>query len=169
MSPSVVTPERVKWRVGRRWVSSRVCLRGGDWRDWRDLGPTDLGDLSFFESPSGFLAGMAVIATAMVLFLVIWPIVAIAIELVLVALILVFGIAGRVLFRRPWTVSACSATTESSPREHTWQVVGWRGSARLIEDVVKALEEGTDLPPGKSTVGPPPRPIPQPSDPATRR
>lgn len=91
MSHTVVTAERVRRRVGRRWAPFRVRLRGGD---WRDVGPTDLGNLTFFDSPGAFVAGVAVIATAMVLFLVVWPVVAIALELVLLALIVVVGVAG---------------------------------------------------------------------------
>ena len=51
-----------------------------------------------------------------------------ALELVLVALIVVVGVAGRVLFRRPWTIFARSDTTDGDPREHTWEVVGWRAA-----------------------------------------
>ena len=160
MSRSVVAPDRVRWQVGRQWLPFRVSLRGGDWREWTDA---DLSGLDFFDSPSGFLAGLAIIATAMLLFLVVWPVVAIALELVLVALILVVAVAGRVLSRRPWTIFARSEMTEAT-REHTWQVVGWRPSARLSESVVEALESGAELPAGMSTAGPPPRPIPQPGD-----
>jgi len=134
MPRSAVAPDGTSWGVGRRWVPFRVRLRDGDWREG---GPADLGDV-FFDSPGGVLAGLAVIATAMLVFLVIWPIVAIALELVLLALIFLVSLAGRVLFRRPWTVVARSETTGAA-REHTWRVVGWRASARLIEDAVDSL------------------------------
>ena len=131
-------------------MPARVRLR--DW-DWREAGPGDFADAE--------LGGLAVIAVAMVVFLVIWPIVAIALELLLLVLICLVGVAGRVLFRRPWTVIARSEAT-GSPRRHEWRVVGWRRSTRLIEDVIDSLKSGRDLPAGATTSGPPARPIPQP-------
>lgn len=154
------SPDRVRWRVGRRWVPYRVTLRGGD---WRDVGPSDLGDIGFFDSPAGVLAGLAVIATAMILFLVIWPIVAIALELVILALIFAGSLAGRVVLRRPWTVVARSEGADP-PREHEWRVVGWRASGRLVDEAAGALGGGRELPPGATSTGPPPRPLPRPGD-----
>ena len=49
-------------------------VRLRDW-DWRESGPGDFADAE--------LGGVAVLAVAMVVFLVIWPIVAIALELIL--------------------------------------------------------------------------------------
>jgi hypothetical protein len=129
---------------------SPVRLR--DW-NWREAGPGDFADAE--------LGGLAAIAVAMVVFLVIWPIIAIALELVVLVLICLVGIAGRVLFRRPWTVIARSQAT-GPPRRHEWRVVGWRRSTRLINDVIDSLKRGTDLPAGATTSGPPPRPIPPP-------
>lgn len=160
MSRNVVAPNRVRWRVGRQWLPFRVSLRGGDWRDWRDI---DIGGLDLFDSPGGVLAGLGIIALAMLLLLVVWPIVAIALELVLVAVILVGALAGRVVLRRPWTIVARSETT-GTPCEHTWRAVGWRRSRRLIDTVADALARGGELPAGMSTVGPPARPLPQPGD-----
>lgn len=65
----------------------------------------------------------------MIVFLVIWPIVAIALELVILALIFLATLAGRVLFRTPWTVVARSEAP-GTPRLREWQVVGWRDSGR---------------------------------------
>lgn len=127
-------------------------VRFRDW-DWREAGSGDFADAE--------LGGLAVIAVAMVVFLVIWPIVAIALELILIVLICLVGDAGRVLFRRPWTVIARSEAT-GSPRRHEWRVVGWRRSTRLIEDVINSLKSGTDLPADATTSGPSARPIPQP-------
>jgi hypothetical protein len=126
----------------------------------------DAADLDFFDEPGGILAGLAIIATAMLLFLVVWPVIAIAVELTLLALVLVAAVAGRVLLRRPWTVFARSEGAGPA-QEHTWQVVGWRRSDRLIEDVIRSLEKGTSCPPGAQTVGPSPRALPGPRDGAT--
>lgn len=140
MARTAVAPDGVHWRVGRRWLPFRVRLRRDD---WREAGPSDLGDLALFDSPGGLLAGLVALAAVALLFLVIWPIVAIALELVLVAIILVGAVGGRVILRRPWTVVARSETAERA-----WNVVGWRRSGRLIDDVADALERGRELPAG---------------------
>ena len=158
MSSEAVGPDGIGWRVGRRWVPGRVRLR--DW-DWRESAP-DWDGLSFFDDPSGFLFALGVIATAMIVFLVIWPIVAIALELVILALIFLATLAGRVLFRKPWTVVARSRAP-GPPCVHEWQVVGWRESSRLIEDVRSALRSGSELPRGSVATGPTPQPLPRPA------
>ncbi|MDP1849485.1 MAG: hypothetical protein Q8K79_16970 [Solirubrobacteraceae bacterium] len=156
MSSETVGPDGIGWRVGRRWLPARVRLR--DW-DWRESAP-DWDGLSFFDDPSGFLLALGVIATAMIVFLVIWPIVAIALELVILALLFLASLAGRVLFRKPWTVFARSAGL-GEPRVHEWRVVGWRDSSRLIADVRAALRSGGELPAGAVTTGPPPQALPR--------
>ena len=140
MARSVVARDGVHWRVGRQWLPFRVRLRRDD---WRDAAPSDLGDLAVFDSPGGLVAGVVAIAAVILLLLVIWPIVAIALELVLVALILIGVVVGRVILRRPWTVVA-----RSDREQRTWSVVGWRRSGRMIDAVAGALERGGELPPG---------------------
>lgn len=161
MARSVIAPDRVRWQVGRKWIPARVRMR--DIVDWRDLGPGDVADLGLFDSPGAVVVGLAAVATAMLLFLVIWPIVAIALEVVLLVVLFVTAIVDRLTFRRPWTVYARSQSS-GTPQQHTWQVVGWRASKRLIEDVIEALESGAQRPPGASTAGPRPVPIPQSRD-----
>ena len=147
MARSVVAPDGVRWKVGRRWAPARVRLR----RRRRDGDGLDVGDLGFdvFDGP---LAIIGVLAAAVVLFLVVWPIVAIALELVLLVLIFLISLAGRVLFRRPWTVLARS-TTPGTAREYEWRVAGWRRSARLIDAAAEALAGGLDLPAGAGSGG----------------
>ena len=58
-----------------------------------------------------------------------------------VFLLFLGGVAGRVLFRRPWTVRARSAH-----QEHRWQRVGFRNSGELRDEVAEALRGGRALP-----------------------
>jgi hypothetical protein len=46
-------------------------------------------------------------------------------ELFFILLLVVAGVIGRVVFRRPWTVDAVAP----SGAHHAWSVVGWRASA----------------------------------------
>lgn len=90
----------------------------------------------------------------MLLLLVVWPVVAIALELVIALLILLVAVAGRVVFRRPWTVYAMTKG-EDVRRELEWQVVGWRASGRLVERIGASLERGDALPEGAAAADQP--------------
>ena len=160
MARTVVAPDRVRWRVRRRWLPSWFRRTRPD---WLDFSPGDImgAGVDFADSATVFLVTLALAAAAGLLFLVIWPVVALAAELLVVLALLVAGLAGRVILRKPWTVSAMSEFSED-PREHAWQVVGWRGSTRLIGEVAQALEVGSELPAGVQTAGSPPRPLPGP-------
>ena len=107
----------------------------------------DLG----FDAFDGPLAIIAALAAVVLLFLVIWPIVLIARAPALLVLLFLVSLAGRLLFRRPWTVVARGETPGAS-REHEWRVVGWRPSSRLIDAAAKALRR-RDGPPGRRGAG----------------
>ena len=160
MARTVVAPDRVRWRIRRRWLP-RWFRRTRP--DWMDVSPGDVmhAGVDLADSASLFLATLVVAAVAMLLFLVVWPVIVIAAEILVVLALFVGGLAGRVLLRKPWTVTAASEFSEI-PREHAWQVVGWRGSRRLIRDAADALETGAELPAGAVTTGPSPRPLPRP-------
>jgi hypothetical protein len=139
MARTVMDPDLHEWRVGREWLPFRVRVPRG--RDSADL--LDFPDLGFFDDAGGILAALTALASVVVLFLVIWPVIAIAAELVLVVLLVLAGVAGRVVLRRPWTVRAVSR----SGGGRRWQVVGWRASGALIDEVAASLQEGRGLPP----------------------
>jgi hypothetical protein len=82
------------------------------------------------------------IAAAFVVLAIVAPLIGVVVDLVLVILLTALGVAGRLLFRRPWAVEAASDTGE----RHRWQVVGWRASSELVADVVNALAHGHVLP-----------------------
>jgi hypothetical protein len=128
----VTAPDGTTWRVGRRWLPKKPVL----WRskpkpDWffPDIG---LGDAD------GVLAVIAVIAVLILLFTVVFPVIVLGIELLLVVVLLVGGIAARLLFRRPWTIRARAG----DGRELAWRAVGFRRSGRVRDDVAAALALG---------------------------
>lgn len=152
MARSVVADDGARWQVGRRWVPARVRLRRR-----RDSGDgVDIGDLGFADAFDGPLAIIGVLVAVVLLFLVIWPVFVLALELVILVLLFLVSLAGRVVFRRPWTVVARCETPGAS-REFEWRVVGWRRSGVLIDAAAEALAAGTELPEGASpprTIGP---------------
>ena len=138
---TVTAPDGTKWTLGRRWLPR-----------WKQLARVDPGsgpDLpdGGFDDDTGifatiFLAIFAVIATIF-LVLVLFNVVAIAIELMLFIVALLAGLFSRVVLRRPWTVYAKSkrATLER-------HAVGWRGSRAQLDDMSSALRSGLDPAPG---------------------
>lgn len=150
MARTVTEPHGETWKVGRQWAPWRPRLRtpgedgGGSWLDI----PGGLADADDFAV--GIVAGLLAVVVFAVLFLVVWPLVAIAIEIVLIALGILVATTGRVLLRMPWTVRAVAG----NGRERKWKTVGWGPSGRLVEQIASAIEHGTTLPEGEL---PPPR------------
>jgi len=145
----VTAPDGTTWRVGRRWLPhtptewrrSRLRLnRDGSWLS--DLGFGDLGDAIA-------LAVAILVATAILLFLttVVFPLIVLTVELVIVLALLMGGLAGRLVFRKPWTIRARA----EDGRDLTWQARGWRRSGRVRDEVAQALALGqTDLRPAEA-------------------
>jgi hypothetical protein len=123
--------------VGRRWLPRRRRLGRVDVPNIGDLGP--LGFASF--DPSGVLATIALsilgVLAGVLLVLVLFNVVAIAIELAILVALIVWGVLARVVLRRPWEVVARSGNTMFSRL-----VVGWRPSRRAIREIADRLRAG---------------------------
>jgi hypothetical protein len=87
------------------------------------------------------------IGTAFVVLEIVAPLIGVVADLILALLLTAVGVAGRLLFRRPWSVEAVSDAGE----RHRWQVVGWRASGELVAEVVNALAHG-HVPPATGAV-----------------
>jgi hypothetical protein len=111
---------------------------GGD-SPWWELGGA--------EDAVGLLLAIAAIALVVLIFTtVVVPLIALTIELVVLVVLFLGGIAGRLLFRRPWTVGATDGR-----RELTWHAVGFRRSGRVRDQVAAALAAGrTDVRPAEA-------------------
>ena len=171
---TVTTPTGARWRVWRVWAPRL----GGEtlWARLRRrtrLGSSlarGAGEASDYPGcllealTDGFWFFVLLLAVG-VLVLVGVPLVLALVDVMVLALLTVLGIAVRVLFRRPWVVEARSTeplppeTTDAWPsdapvlavRRHTWRVVGWRASGEQVEAVANALAHGNPLPPGATT------------------
>src|SRR3954447_24720828 len=113
-------------RSRRRWLPRRPRLLRAPVGDIGDLGPLDLAGFD----PTGILAAIAFVILAVVVVLVLFNVIAIALELVIVIVLLVGGLIGRVVLRRPWIVFARSGSVT-----YAWPVTGWLRSRRVIADV----------------------------------
>ena len=82
------------------------------------------------------------------MFAVVFPVIALTLELLILLALLLVGIAGRVVFRRPWHVLA-----QTEGARYRWPVRGWRASGERVDAVADALARGS-LPPGAETVEP---------------
>ena len=138
MARKVVDPRGEEWKVGRQWAPWRPRLRDPDSSD-----ASSLGDVLDLSDAGSLLLGLILAFVVVVAFLVLWPLVALAIELTIVVLGVLVATAGRVLLRRPWVVRAWSARG----RERRWSVVGWRASGELIDAIASSLAGGLALPP----------------------
>jgi hypothetical protein len=108
-----------------------------------EFADVDGGGFAGDVSEGGVLA-VAIVA-ALIVLTVLLPFVVILGELVIAILLALLGIAARLLFRRPWTVEALSATGD----RHRWRVVGLRASREHAADVANALAHGNPLPGGE--------------------
>jgi hypothetical protein len=98
----------------------------------------------------GGVLAIAIVAALVVVTLLL-PFVVIVGELVIAILLALLGIAGRMLFRRPWTVEALS----EAGHRHRWRIVGLRASREHAAEVANALAHGNPLPGGEVPSRPP--------------
>ena len=73
---------------------------------------------------------------------VIFPIVAMGLELIAILLVFFWGIGARVVLRRPWTIRARAR----DGRELTWKAKGFRRSGRVRDAAAEALARGEEHP-----------------------
>jgi hypothetical protein len=102
-----------------------------------------------FDSVEDLGAAVLIILALVVVAIIVIPLLLFGIELILLGLLLAVGVVGRTLFGRPLVVQA--VPTGSNPSTLTWRVVGWRHSARLIQEVTTSLEAGLDPAPAEAT------------------
>lgn len=140
---NVVTPDRVEWRVGRRWVS-----RHFDW-SWRRHGNVaaeslssggGLPDMGGVDSAQALL----LVVGALAVLLVVIPLLFFGIELMVFGVLLAGGLMVRVLRGTPWVVEATSSDPLTSGRVLEWRVRGWRKSGKVIDQVVSDLAAGRE-------------------------
>ena len=143
MAVKVSDPEGRKWVVRRQWAPRlegrglRARLRrgrarrkeSGRWSDWLDL-PVDLPD-----SLTVLLVVVALVAAAVFLIFVGFPLLLALLDLIVVIALVVGGVVGRVAFRRPWTIEAMA----EDGRRWSAEAVGWKASGQRRQDMADHL------------------------------
>src|SRR3954453_18726049 len=141
---TVTTPDGRRYEVSVDWTRRPVRLpHAYRRRSWRK----DVGDsMTGLDAPGGgggghghggghrgggglsdigadravaVVALLALVVAGLLVWFVIWPLLALATELAVVATIAVGGVVGRVFFGRPWVIEAVGGGTE-----RRWQVRG---------------------------------------------
>jgi hypothetical protein len=136
------------WRIGRHWtprlggdtISGRFARRVR--KITRRAEPdVDPGILEMFDE--SLAIGLVIVAAGLFLIFIGLPLVLAVVDIVIVLLLTLGGVAGRLFFSRPWTVEA---STRGGPSHH-YRVVGWRDDADLVRELERRLEHGEPLPP----------------------
>ena len=83
-------------------------------------------------------------AVVFLLFTVVIPLVALAVEIILLVIMLLWGIGTRVVLRRPWTVRA---RQEDGARELVYKAKGFSRAGRVRDEVAEAIARGERAPP----------------------
>jgi len=155
----VTTPDGRRVEVSVDWTRRPVRLphayRRRGWRDDARDSLTGLdvpgGGGSHHGGGGGFpgdlgsdiavaIAALVVLAIAgLLVWFVIWPLLAIATELAVVATIAIAGLVGRMFFGRPWVIEAVGAGGE-----RRWQVRGMAAARRTIDQIADQLATGME-------------------------
>ncbi len=150
----VTAPDGTTWRVGRRWLpddAQKLRRRpdeqdsGGDVAGEGRLSDFELGDVS--DGLVLALGFLLIVLTVLFVTSVVFPLLVLGAELLVIAALVVAGVTGRLVLRKPWTVRARS----EYGRELTWRAKGFRRSGRVRDEAAAALATGrTDIRPAEA-------------------
>lgn len=150
-SVSARSPDGRTWRVEVRWLPWAPRWRGPRkrsrdkddvrWYDWIDIGEPFAW---FDEGLGGFVTAIVLVVLVVMAALFVLPAFIFIVEVLIVALVVIAGIALRVLLRRPWLVDAY--LVEDRRTHFTWKVVGWRRTEGAMESVAEQLRAGIAVP-----------------------
>jgi hypothetical protein len=141
---SIVAPDGVEWRVGRRW--SRRSF-GWPWKR-RGAAADALSGLGQGIGGVDFQEGGLLVVAVLAAVLIVIPLLFFGIELIILGALLAAGVIGRILFRQPWVIEARSNDPLTPGRRLEWHIIGWGKSQGLIEKVVSDLAAGREPPQG---------------------
>jgi hypothetical protein len=101
-----------------------------------------------FGSLDDFGVALFIVVAVVAVTVIVIPLLLFGIELIILGLVVAAGIVGRALLGRPWVVQAMPVGDPAGAS--VWRVIGWRRSARLIDEVAASLGAGLDPSPGEA-------------------
>lgn len=143
----VRSPDGRRWRTRRRWLERPLPSPRRHWRKTKDEA-ADAWDLGIGLDE---LAGGPIVVLVVAAVVVFVLLLGIALELVVVAALLVAGLLARVVLRRPWIVEA-TAMGDAEERV-AFAVEGWRDSGTALGELRTAI--AASGPPERLAVGRP--------------
>jgi hypothetical protein len=146
----VTSPDGHRWRVGRRWVDRSLpdlrnrfrlnreeAVDGGDLLGGLTPPDFDMPDFDLVGIDDSPAAAIAIAVGALLLFLILLPLIGVALELIVLLVLLWSGIVGRVFFGRPWVVAAIDL--DDPERSAAFAVKGWRRSGEGVEELKRTI------------------------------
>ncbi len=147
----VSSPDGDRWRVRRRWLNRGLPSLRKHVREAKEevTASGTLDGLMTLDGIGGGWAGAAIAGAVVVAVLVLLPLLGIALELIVLAVLLASGLAGRVVLGRPWTVEA--KNLDDGERSVAYGVKGFRRAGEAAEELAGAI--ATSGPPERLAAG----------------
>ena len=133
---TVTAPDGSTWHVGRQWMPWKPRHRGPD-VDAGDMGG-GIGDLGGDDIVGLVIGLLVLVAIVFLLFTVVIPLVALAVEIILLVIMLLWGIGTRV-FRRPF-----QCFFFKKKKKICLQAKGFSRAGRVRDEVAEAIARGED-------------------------
>ena len=149
----ISSPDGARWRVRRRWLDRPLPSLRRRWRKRKEEreseadSAVDIG--AGFDLLDGTMIGIAIVGVVLLVVFVLMPLIGIALELIVLAVLFGSSLVGRVLFRRPWTVEA--RNLDEPERSVAYAVKGYRRAGDAVTELASAI--GAAGPPERLTAG----------------
>lgn len=132
-TPRQLRPDSMWQRLKNRSRFGRKALDGASGADATGCG---------IDLIEGIFAVIFLILIIVLLFAFAIPLLIAVVELLFLTVVIILGIASKVLFRRPWVIDATSPDGDVTE----WRVVGWRKSAMTRDYVAHQIRLGAPVP-----------------------
>jgi hypothetical protein len=142
----VQSPDGRVWRVRRRWAPKTPRLRTQSQTSSRRKGDTlfdvlSVPDVPFLDDMTGAVVGVVFfVIVVIVLLTIVFPLIALTLELLLFVVVFTAGLIGRLIFGRPWRIEARTIGTPHLSREA--HAKGLRGSREAIDELATEIAAG---------------------------
>lgn len=137
----VTAPDGARWLVRRRWLDRplpnlRRRFQAGRKEELEDATVEGL----FSTYIDGGWWAIALAAAVLLIVFVLLPLLGVALELIALIFVLCSGVAGRVVFGRPWTVEA--VTRDGGGRSVSFPVKGWHRAGEAAAELAREIAAG---------------------------